>query len=65
MDKISELLEQMATISIEMNQAINKVKDDIDRFALLTKANALDYEIHGIRQYLEGLGRPSDTDKET
>lgn len=56
MDIISELLEEMATTSIALSRAIeDNVKDDIDRGALLTKANTCDYDIHEIRKYLEKM----------
>lgn len=58
MDKVSELLEQIATLSVEMNKTIDdEIKDDIDRFALLTKTNAMDFEIHEIRKHLEEIKR--------
>jgi len=58
MDRISDLLEQIATISIELSSAIDsEIENDTDRFALLTKANALDYEVHEIRQHLGRLNR--------
>ncbi len=53
MDTISELLEDMATISIALNRAIDNIIDDTDRFALQRKANAVDYAMHEIRKYLE------------
>lgn len=52
MDTISELLEEMATTSIALSRAIDRIEDDTDRFTLLTKANALDYDMHEIRKYL-------------
>ena len=58
MDILSELLEEMATTSIALSRAINEnVEDDTDRFALLTKVNALDYETHEVRKYLEKMNR--------
>ena len=58
MDEISNLLEQIATISVKMTKAIDSgIKDDTDRFSLLTKANTLDYDIHEIRKQLEKLNR--------
>ena len=58
MDRISDLLEQIATISIELSQAItDEVKDDMDKGLLLTEANTLDYHVHEIRQHLERLNR--------
>lgn len=59
MNLVSELLEQIATTSIALNRAIeDNIKDDTDRFALLTKANALDYTIHEIRKYLKDKFSP-------
>ncbi len=66
MDIVSELLEEIATTSIALSQAIDdNVKDDTNRFSLLTKANALDYDIHEIRKYLEKLNSREQNHKDT
>ena len=57
MDIISELLEEMATTSIALNRAIDKVKNDRDRFLLFDMANAIDYDIHEIRKHTEKMSR--------
>lgn len=63
MDRVSELLEQIAIISNELSQTItDEVKDDIDRGLLLTEVNALDYDIHEIRKHLERINREQITE---
>lgn len=56
MDLVTELLEEIVTTSIALNRAINDtVENDVDRFELLNKANAIDYEVHELRKHLERL----------
>ncbi len=55
MDTVSELLEDMATTSIALSRAIDKIENDTDRFLLFDMANAIDYDIHEIRKHLEAM----------